>query len=53
MFKAIPAAALIVAASAAAGGMMGGQAPAGGRDRINERYRVYTAALADIEQQYV
>ncbi len=53
MFKAIPAAALIVAASAAAGGMMGGQVPAAGRDRINERYRVYTAALADIEQQYV
>lgn len=53
MLKAIPAAALIVAASAAAGGMIGAQSPAAGRDRINDRYRVYTAALAAIEQQYV
>jgi carboxyl-terminal processing protease len=53
MFKAIPAAALIVAASAAAGGMIGAQSPATGKDRITERYKVYTAALAAIETEYV
>ena len=53
MLKTIPAAALIVAASAAAGGMIGAQGPAAGQDRINTRYRVYTAALAAIEQDYV
>ncbi len=53
MLKTIPAAALIVAASAAAGGMLGAQAPKAGRDRINDGYQVYTAALAAIEKDYV
>lgn len=54
MRKGITAAALIVAASAVAGGMLVAQTPAASsKDRINERYRVYTAALAAIEQEYV
>ncbi|MBP6716368.1 MAG: S41 family peptidase [Acidobacteria bacterium] len=53
MLKTIPVAALIVAASAAAGGVIVGQAPAVGKDRLNDRYRVYTAALAAIERDYV
>ncbi len=53
MLKAISAAAFVVAVSAAAGGIIGAQGPTSGTDRINERYRVYTAALAAIEQDYV
>lgn len=52
MLKTIPAAALIVGASAVAGGWFG-QTASPARDRVDERYQVYTAALAAIEQQYV
>ena len=51
MLKTIPAAALIVGASAVAGGWFG-QTAGPARDRVDERYQVYTAALAAIEQQY-
>ena len=56
MFKTFPAAAAIVAVSAAAGGLFVKQGPSGGttvQDKFDARYRVYTAALAAIEQQYV
>lgn len=53
MLKTISAASLIVAASAAAGGMIGAQAPSAGKDRVIDGYRIYTAALAAIEKDYV
>lgn len=53
MLKTFPAAAAIVAVSAAAGGFIAKQGPATGSDRLNQRYKVYTAALAAVEQQYV
>jgi carboxyl-terminal processing protease len=48
----VPAAAVVVVLSALAGGYFGSRAVAT-QDRLNERYRVYTAALATIEEQYV
>lgn len=54
MRKSIPAAALVIAVCAAIGGLLGGRVSAtDSRDRVEDRYRIYTAALAAIEQQYV
>jgi carboxyl-terminal processing protease len=48
----VPAAAVVVVLSALAGGVAGSQSVAT-QDRITERYRVFTAALATVEDQYV
>jgi carboxyl-terminal processing protease len=48
----VPAAALVVVASAAIGGLFGSRVLAT-QDRATERLRVYTAALAAIENEYV
>jgi carboxyl-terminal processing protease len=55
MVKAIAAAGLIVAVSAAAGGVFGGGDlnATQSKDRLSERYRVYTSALAIVEKDYV
>jgi carboxyl-terminal processing protease len=50
--KALPAAALVVVGSAFAGGLLGSRVIAK-TDRITERYRMYTAAVAAIETDYV
>jgi carboxyl-terminal processing protease len=50
--KRIPSAVLIVTLSALAGGVLGARVVAT-QDRVNERYRMYTAALAAIENEYV
>ena len=49
MLKTLPAAAAIVAVSAAAGGLLakqGAQGSGSAQDRLDARYKVYTAALA-------
>jgi carboxyl-terminal processing protease len=49
--RGVPAAAAVVVLSTLAGGLVGAQSgPAA--DRLSDRYRIYTAALAEIEQQY-
>ena len=49
--RGVPAAVAVVVLSTLAGGLVGAQSgPAA--DRLSDRYRVYTAALAEIEQQY-
>jgi carboxyl-terminal processing protease len=48
----VPAAAVVVVLSALAGGFFGSRSVAS-QDRLNERYRVFTAALATVEAQYV
>src|SRR5262245_46963836 len=50
--KGIPAAAAVVVLSTLAGGLVGAQAGSA-QDRLNERYRVYPAALAAVEKDYV
>src|SRR5262245_43711154 len=50
--RGIPAAVVVVVVCAAVGGLFGSQVSAR-QDRLTERYRVYTAALAAIEQGYV
>src|ERR1043165_6788778 len=50
--KLIPAAALVIAISAIMGGLFGGKVLAT-QDRAQERVRIYTAALAAIEKEYV
>jgi carboxyl-terminal processing protease len=50
--KAIPAAILVVVGSAMAGGVLGSQV-ASDQDRVMNRYRMYTEALAAVEQGYV
>jgi C-terminal processing protease CtpA/Prc len=50
--KGIPAAAVIVVVCAAVGGLFGSRVMAT-QDRATERYRIYTAALAAIESDYV
>ena len=50
--RGIPAAAVVVVVCAAVGGLFGGHVAAT-QDRITERYRIYTAALAAIESEYV
>lgn len=48
----MPAAALVVVLSALAGGLLSSQTVST-QDKATEAYRVYTAALAAIEQQYI
>jgi len=50
--KGIPAAAVVVVFSAIVGGVFGSRVVAT-QDRATERYRIYTAALSAIENQYV
>lgn len=50
--KAIPAAALVVVASALLGGLFGSRVLAT-PDRVTERFKAYTAALAVVESEYV
>ena len=50
--KSIPAAVFVVVVSALIGGFYGRSALAT-EDRVSEHYRVFTAALAAIENQYV
>jgi carboxyl-terminal processing protease len=50
--KGIPAAAVVVVVCAAVGGLFGSRVMAT-QDRAAERYRLYTAALAAIETEYV
>jgi carboxyl-terminal processing protease len=49
--RGIPAAAVVIVLSTLAGGFVGAQSGAT-QDRLNDRYRVYTAALAAIEKEY-
>ena len=57
--KGVPTAAIVVAVAALAGGLLGqgvgalGPADRGDSDRITERYRMFTAALASVEHDYV
>jgi len=54
----VPTAAIVVAVAALAGGLLGQQVGALGvgarveSDRVTERYRMFTAALASVEQEY-
>ena len=50
--KGIPAAAVVVVLSAIVGGVFGARTVST-QDRVSERYRIYTAALAAIESEYV
>jgi len=50
--RGIPAAAVVVVVSAIAGGLLGSQTVAT-QDRATQRYRIYTAALAAVENEYV
>ncbi len=50
--RGIPAAAVVIVICAAVGGLFGSRVMAT-QDRATERYRMYTAALADIENGYV
>ena len=56
--KGVPTAAIVVAVAALAGGLLGqgvgalGTAGRAETDRVTERYRIYTAALASIENEY-
>jgi carboxyl-terminal processing protease len=50
--RAIPAAAVVVIVCAAVGGLYGSRVTAT-QDRVTERYRMYTSALAAIENDYV
>src|SRR6478672_4970010 len=50
--KGIPAAAVVVVVCAAIGGLFGGRVMAT-QDRATERLRLYTAALAQIQSDYV
>ncbi len=50
--KGVPAAAVVVLVCAAMGGLLGGRVMAR-QDRVTERYRMYTAALAAVETGYV
>ena len=50
--RGIPAAAVVVVVCAAVGGLFGSRVSAR-QDRLTERYRMYTAALAAIEHDYV
>ena len=55
----VPTAAIVVAVAALAGGLLGqgvgalGPADRGDSDRVSERYRMFTAALAAVEHEYV
>lgn len=54
----VPTAAVVVVVAALAGGLLGqrvgalGAGVRGGSDRVAERYRMFTAALASVEQDY-
>ena len=50
--RGIPAAAVVIVICAAIGGLFGSRVMAT-QDRATERYRMYTAALAQIENEYV
>jgi carboxyl-terminal processing protease len=50
--RGIPAAAVVVVVCAAIGGLFGSRVLAT-QDRVSERYRIYTAALAAVESGYV
>jgi carboxyl-terminal processing protease len=51
--RGVPTAAVVVIASALAGGLLGAQAGATQNlDHVNERYRIYAAALMAIEKDY-
>src|ERR1700733_5623520 len=50
--RGIPAAAVVVVVCAAVGGLFGSRVTAT-QDRVTERYRLYTTALAAIEHDYV
>src|SRR6185295_3923516 len=50
--KGIPAAALVVVICAAIGGVFGGRVAAR-QNRTDERFKIYTTALAAIENEYV
>jgi carboxyl-terminal processing protease len=50
----VPAAAVVVVVAALAGGWLGQSVVArGDADRVTERYRLFTAALAAVEREYV
>ena len=49
--RGVPAAAVVVVACALVGGLFGSRVMAT-QDRVTERYRVYTAALAAIQNEY-
>ena len=55
----VPTAAIVVAVAALAGGLLGqgvgalGPGDPGDSDRVSERYRMFTAALAAVEHDYV
>ena len=50
--RGIPAAAVVVVLSTVAGGLVGAQSGPT-QDHLNDRYRIYTAALAAVERDYV
>ena len=49
----LPAAVIAVLLSAVLGGMLGGSAAATTQDEVTQQYRIYTAALAAVEREYV